>query len=139
MSHVYIGIEDLGLTVAQRNTLVEALKQLGPASSPSPAKLCHWRIRLDSKAAIFEADFGENEVTIAGVKGYLASIFGVDPALISHSVTQTVYGPVVTFNRNGDKLRLVQFGGVSPTWMESGDACRAYLKANMAEWETNVP
>ena len=28
------------------------------------------------------------------------------------------------------------FGG---KWMESGDACRAYLKANMAEWEANVP
>ena len=137
MSHVYVGIEDIGLTVSQRNTLIEAFKRLGPASSPSPAKLCHWRVRLDGLAAIFEADFGENEVTIEGVKGYLASIFGIDPATISHSVAQTAYGPVVTFNRAGDKLRLVQFGGVSPTWAESGDACRAYLAANAGEWEEN--
>jgi hypothetical protein len=34
-----------------------------------------------------------------------------------------------------DRLRLVQFGGVSPTWAESGDAARAYLKANAAQWE----
>ena len=135
MSHVYIACEDIGLTVPQRSTLIAALKLLGPASSPYPAKLCHWRIRLDSKAAIFEADFGENEVTIEGVKGYLASIFGVDPATISHAVTQTAYGPLVTFSRSGDKLRLIQFGGVSPTWMESGNACRAYLRANAAEWE----
>ena len=135
MSHVYVGILDLGLTDAQRGTLIEALKRLGPASSPSPAKLCHWRVRLDGLAAIFEADFRENEVTIEGVKGYLASIFGIDPALISHSVAQTAYGPVVTFNRAGDKLRLVQFGGVSPTWAESGAACRAYLAAKIAEWE----
>jgi hypothetical protein len=123
------------LTVAQRDTLIEALKKLGPASHPSPACLCHWRVRLDGKAAIFEADFGENEVTIDALKSRLAAIFGVDPATITHVVTQTAYGPLVTFSRSGDKLRLVQFGGVNHTWMESGDACRAYLKANMAEWE----
>ena len=49
--HTYIGIEDLGLTVPQRQTLIEALKKLGPASHPQPSHLCHHRIRLDGKAA----------------------------------------------------------------------------------------
>ena len=135
MTHCYIGIEDLGLTVAQRQTLIEALKKLGPASHPQPSHLCHWRIRLDGKAAIFEADFGENEVSIQGLKNRLGTIFGVDPATISYVVTQTAYGPLVTFSRSGNKLRLVEFGGEGVPWMTSGDACRAYLKANMAAWE----
>lgn len=135
MSHVYIGIEDLGLTIVQRDTLIAALEKLGPASHPQPSHLCHWRVRLDGKAAIFEADFGEDEVTIEALKNRLGSIFGVDPATISHTVAQTAYGPLVTFSRGGDKLRLIQFGGDNAEWSVSGDACRAYLKANAAQWE----
>lgn len=133
--HLYVGIEDIGLTAPQRETLVEALKRLGPKSDVQPARLCHWRLRTDGKAAIFEADFGENEITIAAVKRYLADVFGVDPATVSHTLQQTQYGPLVTFSRGGDRLRLVQFGGAEPTWAESGDACRAYLAANAAAWE----
>ena len=135
MSHLYVGIENLGLTGAQKQTLFAAIRQLGPLSHPQPSHLNHGRVRLDANALIVEALFDEDTITIEGVKGYLASILGVDPATISHTVTQTAYGPLVTFSRNGDKLRLIQFGGVSPTWMESGDACRAYLKANISEWE----
>lgn len=133
--HLYIGVEILSMTALQKQTLVDAFKALGPKSDPQPARLCHWRIRLDGNAAIFEANFGDNEVTIDAVKQYLGTAFAIDPATITHAVTQTVYGPVVTLTRTVDRLRLVQFGGVSPTWAESGDACRAYLAANAAAWE----
>jgi hypothetical protein len=89
---------------------------------------------MDGQAAIFEADFGDNEVTIAGIKNRLANIFDIDPATISHTITQTAYGPVVTYNRNGDRLRMIQFGGVDPTWEESRQAVIAYLIANGAAW-----
>lgn len=138
MWHGYIGIENLGLTDAQRNQLVAHLKTLGPASDPQPAHLCHWRTRLDNQAGIFEALFAEDTISIDAVKSTLGQIFSVDPATISHTVTSSAYGPVVTFARGGNKLRLIQFGGVGSAWMASGDACRAYLKANSAAWESAV-
>ena len=131
----YIGIEDIGLTAAQRQMLIDALKVLGPRAHPQPSHLCHWRVRLDGKAAIFEADFGPGEVTIDGIKARLAAIFGIDPATISHTVAQTAYGPLVTFSRNGDRLRMVQFGGANPTWEESWKAATAYLAANISAWD----
>ena len=136
MSHLFIGIEVLSMTAPQKATLVAALRALGPQADPQPARLNHSRTRLDGNAAMFEAAFGDNEVTIDAVKQYLANAFGVDPATITHVVAQTAYGPLVTLARAGvDRLRLIQFGGVSPIWAESGEACRAYLIANAAAWE----
>jgi len=137
MWHGYLGIEDIALTAQQRQQLIDWFKGLGRPQIEQPAHFCHWRIRLDGKAAIFEALFEEANITIENVKARLAQIFGVDPATISHAVVQTQYGPTVTFNRSGEKLRMIQFGG-SPggcTWMTSGDAARAYVKANLAQWE----
>lgn len=138
--HFYLGIENLNLNAAQRQTLVDALKALGPASDPQPARLCHWRTRLDGDAAIFEALFNEDNVTIQAFKNRLADIFSVDPATIDHAtVTQHFAGgdtPVVTFSRLGtDYLRFALFGGAGATWMESGNECRGYLALNKAEWE----
>ena len=135
MRHFYFGIENVGLTATQKETLVTALKLLGPKTHPSPACLCHWRIRLDGEAAIFEALFNEDNLTIQAGKDRLASIFGIDPGAIVDSVQQTSYGPLVTFSYSGDKLRFLMFGGANATLQESRDACRAYLKANLASWE----
>ena len=135
MAHIYIGLEVLSMTAPQKQTLMDAIKALGPRSDPQPARLLHSRTRLDGNAAIFETNFGDNEVTIDAVKNYFASAFAIDPAMISHSVVQMAYGPIVTLTHTVDRLRLVQFGGVSPTWVESGDAARAYLRANMTAWE----
>jgi len=134
--HFYLGIENLNLNAAQRQTLVDALKALGPTSDPQPARLCHWRTRLDGDAAIFEALFNENNLTVTKFKQRLGAIFSVDPGTIDHATQGTQFGPVVIFSRNGtDYLRFLMFGGVGASWMESGDACRAYLAANQAEWE----
>ena len=41
------------------------------------------------------------------------------------------------FSRSGtDYLRFALFGGISASWTESGDECRAYLKANIEDWES---
>lgn len=135
--HFYLGIENLNLNTAQRQTLIDALKVLGPASDPQPARLCHWRIRLDSEAAIFEALFDEDTLTVERFKQRLGTIFSVDPDSIDHTTQQTQYGPLVTFSRGGtDYLRFLLFGGAGASWMESGDAARAYLSSNREEWET---
>lgn len=135
--HGYFAVENLNLNTAQRATLIDALRQLGPKSDPQPARLNHWRTRLDRQAAIFEALFNEGNLTIARFKQRLGAIFSVDPATIDHATQQTQFGPVVTFSRSGtDYLRFLLFGGVGASWMKSGDECRAYLAVNAAEWES---
>ena len=136
--HIYLAIENVGLNDTQRDTLIDALKQLGPKSHPQPSHLCHWRIRLDNQAAIFEALFNENALTDDAFRNRLATIFDVEPDTITDTVQQTQYGPLVTFARSGDRLRFLLFGGINATWMESGDACRAYLAANRDEWEQEL-
>lgn len=138
--HGYFGIENLTLNAAQRQMLIAALRVLGPSSDPSPARLNHWRTRLDGQAAIFEAAFQESALTVTAWKSRLASIFGVSPVTIgSSTVNQSFAGgttPVITFFRSGiDYIRVALFGGVNADWMESGNECRGYLAFYADEWE----
>lgn len=141
--HVYFGVENLNLNVAQRGALVDALEALGPANHPQPACRCHWRTRLDGDAGIYEALFDENDITVTKFKERLGTIFSVDPSTIDHAVSDTKFNAlqtaVVTFSRGGvDYLRAAFFGfsgGAWPGWKQSGDECRAYLALNKAEWE----
>ena len=172
MKHLYLAIENVGLNDTQRDTLIDALKALGPPwqsvlydfttpivyeydqdgeiisqtggdtiqltryfHSNQPSMMNHWRVRLDKQAAIFVALFNEDNLTRDAFRNRLATIFGVDPATITDVLQNTQYGPLVTFSHSGDKLRFLLFGGINATWQESGDACRAYFAANMAEWE----
>ena len=137
--HGYIAIENVGLNATQRQILIDEIKELGPGSDPQPAKLNHWRIRLDSEAGIFEANFNEDNLTVEVFKQRLANIFGVDPSTIDHVIQQISYGPMVTFSRNSvDRLRFLAFAGVNSAWMESGDEARRYLKNNQSDWEPEI-
>ena len=141
--HFYLGIENLALNPTQRQTLVDALEALGPASDPQPARLCHWRTRLDAQAVIFEALFDETNLTVDKFKQRLGAIFGVDPDTINHSTQAASFGggttPVITFGRDGtDYLRFALFGGQSASWMESGDECRGYLALHRDEWDLEL-
>ena len=140
MWHGYFGVEDLNLSTAQRQVLIGELRSLGPASDPQPARLCHWRTRLDGQAAIFEALFNENNLTVERFKQRLGSIFSVDPEDIEHSLNVISFAdgstPVAVFSYGGtDYLRFALFGGLSASWQESGDECRGYLAASIEEWE----
>lgn len=139
----YFGIENIALNDSQRAELIAALRQLGPQSRrrvAQPAYLCHWRTRLDGDAAIFEALFDEENLTVQAFKNRLGAIFDVDPDTIDHSTTVAhfAYGdtPVVTFGRSGtDYLRMALFGGVEAGWVKSRAECLGYLAANIEEWE----
>ena len=138
--HGYFAIEDLGLLPAQRDALIAELRALGPSADPQPARLNHWRTRLDNAAAIFEALFDEDTLTVAAFKNRLALLFVVNPDTIDTSLQghtfDTLVTPVVTFSRTGtDYLRLALFGGPSATWAESGVECRAYLALYAGQWE----
>ncbi len=136
MWHGYVGIEDLGLTANQRNTLVNALRTLGPGQDDQPAHLCHWRTRNDGLAIIFEAEFADADWTIDSIKSRLATIFGVNPSLISATQTSSEYGPVVTFQypAGTNKLRMIAFAGVNTDWELSRQAAAHYVLDNLAAW-----
>ena len=169
--HVYLAIENIGLNDTQRDTLIDALKALGPKWSSKevemftpvvyeydedgelisetggdpymetiyfhsgmPAHFNHWRVRLDKQAIILEALFNEDHLTVDAFKNRLSIIFNVEIDTITDVVQQTQYGPLVTFGCITPRIRFLLFGGVNATWMESGDACRAYLADNTDDW-----
>jgi hypothetical protein len=144
--HVYFGIENLNLNDTQRGELIQALRALGPASHPQPCCLCHWRTRLDGQAAIFEALFDEDTISIDAFKQWLGVIFGISWVTIGHSITpqtfDTLPTAIVTFSRTGvDYIRVAFFGydGTTwPSWMQSGDECRAYLALYRDLWEEST-
>lgn len=139
MTQLYFGIENLNLTNGQRTTLVTGLQAIGNNNSdPQPCKRNHWRIRTDNDAAIFEADFDPDTITIAAIKQRLATIFSVSTSNISHSTQQTAYGLVVTMTYQAvNRIRFILFGYDDdfPTWTVSKDAVLAYLAANQVAWD----
>ena len=141
MWHGYFGVENLALSDEQQAALVAKLRALGPKNHPQPACLCHWRTRLDGHAAIFEAMFSQDTLTVDAFKNRLAAIFDVDAQTIDHALTTTSFGgtydtPIVTFSRTGTHyLKLALFAGTAATWMQSGDEARAYIAAHVEDWE----
>jgi hypothetical protein len=120
MAHVYMGIENIALTNPQRATLVTALQSLGPIEAANPSHRNHWRVRTDNNAVIFEALFGDNDLTVNAVKGYLANVFSVPVGDVSHVLTDTAYGPLLTLSYAAtSRLRVILFGGATPTYAES--------------------
>lgn len=137
--HGYIGLESIALTAPQLATLVAALRALGPASDPSPARLNHSRVRLDGEAVIFECAFADTDLTVATLRGYLANVFGVAVAQITANTTQqtfaTLPSPIVTLTyQAAQRMRVALFGGTTATHAESAIEARAYLSANAAAW-----
>jgi hypothetical protein len=139
MSRQNYGIENLALTVAQRDTLVSALRTLGENTHPNPCMRNHWRVRLDNQAVIFEASRNDEDWTVSTIRQRLANIFGANVALATASTATTAYGPVVTISYSGTpRLRMIAFGGLLATWEESHDAALAFLAENSEEWEARL-
>ena len=142
--HFYMGVENLNLNDAQRAILIAELRALGPPregddAERQPARLNHWRTRLDGQAAIFEANFNEDALTVETFKRRLGAIFGVSWVTIGASTQIAHFAggdtPVVTFSRTGtDYLRVALFGGVGASWEESRLETLGYLKLYAAEW-----
>ena len=138
--HGYLAMENVGLNAAQKATLIAAIKALGPGNDPQPARLNHWRTRLDGEAAIFEAAFDEDNLTVAVWKQRLGDIFGVSWVTIGHTATDVIFDslvtPVIMFHRLGvDYLRVALFAGVGATWDQSHDEVMGYLALYHDEWE----
>lgn len=144
--HGYFGIEALSMTGAQKTTLLAALRALGPtrAETDWPPYLMQFRPRLDNNAALFEARFNEDNLTVAALKQFLADAFSIPVANISNVNTSATFAvkpsPIVTLrSASTDRLRVVLFADVDATWAESREECAAYLAANRAAWEPASP
>ncbi len=138
--HGYLGIEILGLSGPQKKALSDEIEALGPDQNPQPAHLCHWRTRPDNEAAIYEALFDFDQLSIAKTKSRLGVIFDVDPATIGSDVTETSFAgfetKVITFSRSGtDYIRMALFGNTGSGYVESYAEVVGYLVENRSEWE----
>lgn len=136
---LYLGIENIALTVPQQQALVDGLKTIGLQNDPSPAKINHWRIRLDGDGAIFEAEFDDANFTVNALRQRLATIFGVLLAQVTNATTNPAAGTVLTMSyQSVARVRFVVFGGSVATYQESQNAVRAYLAASSAQWELDT-
>lgn len=139
--HGYLLIENLGLNNNQRTTLINEIRQLGPRVHPSPACLNHWRTRLDNQAAIFEALFDTNHLTIQAMKRRLANIFNVLEEDITHTYEEISYSPgnksdkVELYYKGNEKIRFILFGTMTGTYEQSWYEVMGYLKLNEATWQ----
>lgn len=142
--HVYFGIENLALNETQRAALVSVLNVLGPLNNSQPAFNNHRRVRLDGNAAIYESLWDEDTITVQTFKNRLGTIFGVDPATITHTVTLVTFAArqtvVVTFRYGATNyLKVVFFGyagdGNWPSWEQSRGEAVQYIINNKAAWE----
>ena len=135
--NLYFYVEDIALTVAQRNTLVEQLKLIGRKDTDgNPKNRNHWRVRPDNKAVIFEGWFDDTHLSAVGIRNRLASIFGVANTSITYTTNNTAYGPVVVYSyQSTERLRIGVFGGTSTTYAQSYAAVLDFLSDNQATWE----
>lgn len=139
MWHGYIVIEDLALTIPQRNAIVQALRDLGPRNDPQPAHLSHGRINGDGTKVNIEALFNESQLTIENVKKFLANAVGVNSNLIDDALQQSKYGPIVTYSAGGtDRIRFLVCDGLNSNWNESRLAFASYLSDFAVEWNENL-
>lgn len=138
----YFLVENLGLTDAQRATLVDGLKTLGLRNlSIYPNERIHWAIRPDNNALIFEAVFDADSISAVGIRDRLANLFGVPVTSITYNIIQTIYGPLVVYKYlTVNKLRAGVFGGLDATWEESHTAALLYLSDYAEDWQgTELP
>lgn len=141
--HGYFAIEDLALPSQARSNLITALRELGPDSDPSPARLMQFRASLDGSKAIFEAAFNEDNLTITRFKEFISDALGGTPApgQINHTTNTIAYGTVLVLSGSGgtEYLRVLLFGGLGSEWETSRELTRTYLSNNILEWEEPFP
>lgn len=141
MSHIYVYCQDLGLSPAQRTTIVVQLQKMGKSNgSPMPHLRNHWRVNLAGDAVIFESDWDMATITAAAIKTRLVSLFNVAANTITYATVTPTFATrpseVATYKYSTvNKFRIGVFGGRDASYGESLAEVQAYLKANAAAWE----
>jgi len=136
----YYAVLNVSLNGTQKAQLVAALQNFGLHADPNPINNNHWRIRTDQNALIFHGNFDESEWSVASMKAWLGSIFGVPVSSIGHRTESRSYSEagntlVVTFTYLGtDRLQMIVFGGVGASRERGHLEALGYLKANAEAW-----
>lgn len=138
--HLYIGLENINLTNAQRAQMYAAVKALQVPGQNRPLFLNHERLRTDQQAGIWEALFDDAWLTIDKFKEYIAGVFGILPTLIAHTTASQSFGGGTTFivtlqYQTQNRMRAALFGGVNATEAQSHAEALGYLILNKALWE----
>lgn len=108
-----------GFTATNRRAAYDALATIGKQHDPSPAKINHSRESLNGSQIIFEAEFDEDEITRDAVVDLVAEATGLPRPPIDATMGYQIFA-------EGEE------------WMESGDACRAFLADNRDDWEEDI-
>lgn len=136
---LYLLIENLpsnggfALTNPQRNTLLTAIQQLGQSY------LYMAPVRNDNQAAVFEARFRSGDILDFGWKARLGTLFSINPLMIDVFENPASYGGGISmeyvFSYLGtDYFRVILFGTIAGTKLESAAECRDYLALHAADW-----
>jgi hypothetical protein len=136
---LYLGAENISLTQAQKDAFRETLRVIGPLSHPQPAELMHWRTRLDGDAVLMRSLFNDADMTMAGLRGLIATALQVPIATVTSATAGVTYSSVpsaiVTIAASGvDKMRFIQFAGTRSPIRQSNIEALAYLKLNALAW-----
>ena len=105
-----------GFTATNRRAAYDALTMIGKQHDPSPAKINHRRESLNGSQIIIEAEFEEDEITREAIVDLVASATGLPRPPINATMQYQIFAE-------------------GNAWMDSGDACRAFLIANHDDWE----
>ena len=84
-----------------------------------PAIMNHSRESLNGSQIIFEAEFDEDEITRDAIVDIVAEATGLPRPPIDATMDYEIFA-------EGEE------------WMDSGDACRAYLADNRDDWEEDI-
>jgi len=104
-----------GVSAAQQTAIDKAVATLNQVTEQQPYQLWHYRMNLARTAFIGCAQWNAKP-TKADLVNVINQFSGISTAILNSSVALTVF--------DGD------------AWDQSGDACRAYLSANLAAWES---
>ena len=105
-----------GFTATDRRVAYDALATIGKQHDSSPAKINHQRESLNGSQIIIEAEFDDAEIERDAIVDLVASATGLPRPPINATMGYQIFAE-------------------GEAWMDSGDACRAFLVANRDEWE----
>lgn len=146
--HGYFGMirNQTNLGVGNWNTLVASVDNIiSHHIVGDPSTYFQKRMRLDNNAVIYEANFDEDDINFNAFKNKLATIFGIDPLLVTFvpSVVHLLFRDSVNVVYSYLALPRFTIGffgrdilNNTCTWDQSKDECREYLRLNNAAWDT---
>jgi hypothetical protein len=143
--HGHLFVEDVALSAPQRLIVWDVLRAMAvsDAADPQPARRLHHRLSLDGSLINLEANFYQDDLSVAAFVQRLADAAGVDPSIVSTErinpdpqVDEHVF-PTWNFIVGGTvRMRVALCARLQDGIEASRAAALAYINANIEKWET---